>query len=168
MSNNFDKKDKEESNKFEETKNDEEQMEINPEKKNSPEQMVFKEEFNPEKEFNTPKIMEEKEESKIDKEFPQIIDKKIKREVPIKITNDLVRRKFDYSKKISPITYMSKNQKKKELKMTEEEKEKNRKILYNMNLKLNFVKNPRYRNNIPPPRYFDNNYQQINHISSEQ
>ena len=162
MSNNFDKKDKEESNKFEETKNDEEQMEINPEKKNSPEQMVFKEEFNPEKEFNTPKIMEEKEESKIDKEFPQIIDKKIKREVPIKITNDLVRRKFDYSKKISPITYMSKNQKKKELKMTEEEKEKNRKILYNMNLKLNFVKNPRYRNNIPPPRYFDNNYQQIN------
>ena len=36
---------------------------------------------------------------------------------------------------------MSKNQKKKEIKMTEEEKEKNRKILYNMNLKLNFVKN---------------------------
>ena len=57
---------------------------------------------------------------------------------------------------------MSKNQKKKEIKMTEEEKEKNRKILYNMNLKLNFVKNPRYRNNIPPPRYSDNNYQAIN------
>lgn len=37
--------------------------------------------------------------------------------------------------------------KKKEYKMTEEEKEINRKILKNMNRKQNFVKNPRFRNN---------------------
>lgn len=47
---------------------------------------------------------------------------------------------MEYSQQISPLKYMTKNQKKKEMKMTEEEKEKNRKILYNMNLKLNFKK----------------------------
>jgi hypothetical protein len=37
--------------------------------------------------------------------------------------------------------------KKQEFKMTEEEKIANRKILKNMNTKLNFVRNPRFRNN---------------------
>ena len=44
--------------------------------------------------------------------------------------------------------------------MIEEEKEKKRKILYNMNLKINFV-NPRYWNNIPPLKYSDKNCQPI-------
>ena len=164
MSNNADKKEKEESMKVEESKNNEEPLEIKPEEQNNEEQIIPKEELNPEKQYeiDPPKIIEEVEESKADNEPPQnIVKKVVKRDVPLKITNDLVKRRFDYSKKISPITYMSK-QKKKEFKMTEEEKEKNRKILYNMNLKLNFVKNPRYRNNIPPPRYVDNNFQSIN------
>ena len=88
--------------------------------------------------------------------------KKVKHEVPLKITDPVLKTRLEYSKLISPLRFMTKTQKKKEMKMTEEEKEKNRKILYNMNLKLNFVKNPRYRNNIPPPRYIDTNFQPIN------
>ena len=88
--------------------------------------------------------------------------KKIKHEVPLKITDPVLKTRLEYSKLISPLRFMTKTQKKKEMKMTEEEKEKNRKILYNMNLKLNFVKNPRYRNNIPPPRYIDTNFSPIN------
>ena len=61
----------------------------------------------------------------------------------MKITNELVKRRFEFAKKLLPLTYMSKIQKKKEIKMTGEEKEKKRKILYNMNLKIYFV-NPRY------------------------
>ena len=87
---------------------------------------------------------------------------KKKRDAPLKITDPMLKSRLEYSQKISPLRFMTKTQKKNEMKMTEEEKEKNRKILYNMNLKLNFVKNPRYRNNIPPPRYIDTNYQPIN------
>ena len=163
MSNNKDKKENEESIKIEEYKNNEENNEIKPEEQNIKDPIIEKEEIIEEKEneIEKPKLIPEVEESKIDN--PEIIPKKIiKRNPPLKITDEIVKRRFDYAKKISPLTYMSKNQKKKELKMTEEEKEKNRKILYNMNLKLNFVKNPRYRNNVPPPRYCDNNYQPIN------
>ena len=165
MSNIKDKKENEESSKIEESKNNEENNEIKVEEQNIKEPINEKEEINEEKEneneIEKPKIIPEVEESKTDDK--QIIPKtKIKRNAPLKITEENVKRRFDYAKKISPLTYMSKNQKKKEIKMTEEEKEKNRKILYNMNLKLNFVKNPRYRNNIPPPRYSDNNYQAIN------
>ena len=66
------------------------------------------------------------------------------------LTDKYLLKRIDYDKQISPLRGLTKSQKKKELKMTEEEKEINRKILYNMNLKLNFVKNPRYRN---PPKY---------------
>ena len=164
MSSNNDKKEKEESIKVEESKNNEEPTEIKPEDQNIQEKEIPKEEPIPEIQETQKNIQEVQEESKVEeKDIPQITEKKIlKRESPLKFTNELVRRKFDYSKKISPITYMNKNQKKKELKMTEEEKEKNRKILYNMNLKLNYKKNPRYKNNIPPPRYVDNNFQPIN------
>ena len=165
MSTNTDKKEKEESAKIEESKNNEEPTEIKQEEQISQEQIISKEESNPEKQptIEIQKNLPEIEESKDNEIIPEKIEKKtFKRETPLKITNDLVKKRFDYAKKISPITYMTKNQKKKEIKMTEEEKEKNRKILYNMNLKLNFVKNPRYRNNIPPPRYIDTNYQPIN------
>ena len=87
---------------------------------------------------------------------------KKKRDAPLKITDPMLKAGLEYSQKRSPLRFMTRTQKKNEMKMTEEEKEKNRKILYNMNLKLNFVKNPRYRNNIPPPRYIDTNYQPIN------
>jgi hypothetical protein len=165
MSTNTDKKEKEESAKIEESKNNEEPTEIKQEEQINQEQIISKEESNPEKQsiIEIQKNLPEIEESKEKEMVPEKIEKKtFKKETPLKITNDLVKKRYDYSKKISPITYMTKNQKKKEIKMTEEEKEKNRKILYNMNLKLNFVKNPRYRNNIPPPRYIDNNYQPIN------
>ena len=163
MSNNNDKKEEEESIKVEEAKNNEEPTEIKPEEQNNQEKEIPKEEPIPEIQSTEKNIEEKEEESKVDKDIPQSTEKKIiKRETPLKITNEFVKRKYDYSKKISPITYMSKNQKKKELKMTEEEKEKNRKILYNMNLKLNYKKNPRYKNNLPPPRYVDNNFQPIN------
>ena len=167
MSTNNDKKEKEKEDtlKVEESKNNEEQTEIKPEEPTNPEQVPSKEEVIPPKQI-TPEETEkvqEVEESKENNAIPQNIPKKnIKRETPLKITDELVKRRFEFAKKISPLTYMSKNQKKKEIKMTEEEKEKNRKILYNMNLKLNFVKNPRYRNNIPPPKYSDTNYQPIN------
>ena len=61
----------------------------------------------------------------------------------MKITNELVKSRFEFAKKISSLTYMNKNQRKKEITMTEEEKEKIRKFFY-MNFKINFVKNPRY------------------------
>ena len=166
MSTNNDKKEKEESIKIEESKNNEEPIEIKQEEQINQEQILQNEKEEPNIE-NQPSIESKKniqkiEESKTDKNTSPIIQKNIKRNGPLKITDELIKRRIDYAKKVSPLTYMSKNQKKKEIKMTEEEKEKNRKILYNMNLKLNFVKNPRYRNNIPPPRYCDNNYQSIN------
>ena len=165
MSTNNDKKEKEDTAKVEESKNNEEQTEVKPEEPTNPEQVQPKEEVEPPKEI-TPEETEkvkEIEESKQNEVIPQSTAKKnLKKNEPLKITNELVKRRFEFAKKISPLTYMSKNQKKKEIKMTEEEKEKNRKILYNMNLKLNFVKNPRYRNNIPPPKYSDTNYQPIN------
>ena len=37
--------------------------------------------------------------------------------------------------------------------MNKKKKKKNRKILYNIKLKLNLVKNPKYRNNNTPPIY---------------
>ncbi len=165
MSTNNDKKEKEETIKNEESKNNDEQIEAKPEEQTNLEQTVQKEEIPPPKPMSVEESKKEKEieETKEDIKIPQNIPKKnIKKGEPIKLTNELVKRRFEFSKKISPLTYMSKNQKKKEIKMTEEEKEKNRKILYNMNLKLNFVKNPRYRNNIPPPKYTDTNYQPIN------
>ena len=165
MSTNNDKKEKEETIKNEESKNNDEQIEVKPEEPTNPEQTIPKEEIPPPKPMSVEESKKEKEieESKEDIKIPQNVPKKnIKKGEPIKITNELVKRRYEFSKKISPLTYMSKNQKKKEIKMTEEEKEKNRKILYNMNLKLNFVKNPRYRNNIPPPKYTDTNYQPIN------
>ena len=157
MSNN-DKKEKEES------KINEEPMEIKQEEVINKEEIIPQEEIIPENKpiIESDKIIPEVEESKINQEIPQNSEKNIKKEMSLKLTNDLVKKRYDYAKKISPITYMNKNNKKREFKMTEEEKEKNRKILYNMNLKLNFVKNPRYRNNIPPPRYTDTNYQPIN------
>ena len=101
------------------------------------------------------------EENKVNENVPIVKEISKKRDRPLNITDNKLLARLEYSQKISPLKFMTKNQKKKELKMTEEEKEKNRKILYNMNLKLNFVKNPRYRHNIPPPRYIDNNYQSI-------
>ena len=87
--------------------------------------------------------------------------KKIKRDAPLKITNPILKARMQYSDLISPLRYKTNTQKKNEMKMTEEEKEKNRKVLYNMNLKLNFKTNPRFKNNIPPPRYIDTNFQPI-------
>ena len=162
MSNNEEKKDPESPTKVEESKANEENPEIKVE-----EQHIIEE------------INEPKEEVKIEEPIPEetkqkkkkknvIIEeaktdlKKVKHNAPLKITNEKLLNRLEYSKLISPLRFMTKTQKKKEMKMTEEEKEKNRKILYNMNLKLNFVKNPRYRNNIPPPRYIDTNYQPIN------
>ena len=87
--------------------------------------------------------------------------KKPKRDAPLKITNPNLKARFQYSELISPLRYKTNTQKKNEMKMTEEEKEKNRKVLYNMNLKLNFKTNPRFKNNTPPPRYTDTNYQPI-------
>ena len=87
--------------------------------------------------------------------------KKPKRDPPLKITNPILKARMQYSDLISPLRYKTNTQKKNEMKMTEEEKEKNRKVLYNMNLKLNFKTNPRFKNNIPPPRYTDTNYQPI-------
>ena len=87
--------------------------------------------------------------------------KKPKRDAPLKITNPNLKARLQYSDLISPLRYKTNTQKKNEMKMTEEEKEKNRKVLYNMNLKLNFKTNPRFKNNTPPPRYTDTNYQPI-------
>ena len=84
-----------------------------------------------------------------------------KKHGPLKLTNKNLLTRLKYGESISPLKGLTKTQKKKELKMTEEEKEANRKILYNMNLKLNFVKNPRYRENIPPPLFTDDNFQPI-------
>ena len=76
----------------------------------------------------------------------------------LNLTNKNLITRLKYGESISPLRGLTKTQKKKELKMTEEEKEANRKILYNMNLKLNFVKNPRYRENIAPPKFTDSNF----------
>ena len=148
--------------KEEESKNNEEANEIKPEEQVVPEQPIPQEEPK-EVEVEEPKKIPEIEESKVNNDIPENTpQKKFKRDSPLKITNNLVKARRDYSQQISPLKYMTKNQKKKEMKMTEEEKEKNRKILYNMNLKLNFKKNPRYKDNLPPPRYVDTNYQPIN------
>ena len=148
--------------KEEESKNNEEANEIKPEEQVVPEQPIPQEEPK-EVEVEEPKIIPEIEESKVNNDIPENTpQKKFKRDAPLKITNNLVKARMEYSQQISPLKYMTKNQKKKEMKMTEEEKEKNRKILYNMNLKLNFKKNPRYKDNLPPPRYIDTNYQPIN------
>ena len=148
--------------KEEESKNNEEANEIKPEEQVVPEQPIPQEEPK-EVEVEEPKIIPEIEESKVNNDIPENTpQKKFKRDAPLKITNNLVKARMEYSQQISPLKYMTKNQKKKEMKMTEEEKEKNRKILYNMNLKLNFKKNPRYKDNLPPPRYIDSNYQPIN------
>lgn len=148
--------------KEEESKNNEEANEIKPEEQVVPEQPIPQEEPK-EVEVEEPKKIPEIEESKVNIDIPENTpQKKFKRDAPLKITNNLVKARREYSQQISPLKYMTKNQKKKEMKMTEEEKEKNRKILYNMNLKLNFKKNPRYKDNLPPPRYVDTNYQPIN------
>ena len=148
--------------KEEESKNNEEANEIKPEEQVVPEQPIPQEEPK-EVEVEEPKIIPEIEESKVNNDIPENTpQKKFKRDAPLKITNNLVKARMEYSQQISTLKYMTKNQKKKEMKMTEEEKEKNRKILYNMNLKLNFKKNPRYKDNLPPPRYIDTNYQPIN------
>ena len=161
MSNNEEKKEPESPTKVEESKPNEDNPEINIEEQhiveeiNEPKEEVKVEEPIPEETNTKKKKKNVIEESKTDL-------KKVKRDAPLKITNQILKTRLEYSKLISPLRFMTKTQKKKEMKMTEEEKEKNRKILYNMNLKLNFVKNPRYRNNIPPPRYIDTNYQPIN------
>ena len=148
--------------KEEESKNNEEANEIKPEEQVVPEQPIPQEEPK-EVEVEEPKIIPEIEESKVNNDIPENTpQKKFKRDAPLKITNNLVKARMEYSQQISPLKYMTKNQKKKEMKMTKAEKEKNRKILYNMNLKLNFKKNPRYKDNLPPPRYIDTNYQPIN------
>jgi len=162
MSKNNDVKKEEEPIQVEESKNNEEPNEIKQEEPVVPEEPIPQEEPK-EVEVEEPKKIPEVEESKVNNDIPENTpQKKFKRDAPLKITNNLVKARMEYSQQISPLKYMTKNQKKKEMKMTEEEKEKNRKILYNMNLKLNFKKNPRYKDNLPPPRYIDTNYQPIN------
>ena len=51
---------------------------------------------------------------------------------PLKITDQTMVHRMKYAASISPLRGMTKTQKKKELKMTEEEKEQNRKIMYNI------------------------------------
>ena len=158
MSNNEEKKEGENPINIEESKNIEEQPEIKVEINEQ-----IDENKKPQIEPIIEKPLEERPNSKKKKNINQIEEskaeeKKVKRDPPLKITNPILKNRLEYSKLVSPLRFMTKTQKKKEMKMTEEEKEKNRKILYNMNLKLNFVKNPRYRNNIPPPRYIDTNY----------
>ena len=163
MSKNNDVKKEEEPIQVEESKNNEEPNEIKPEEQEVQEQPIPQEEPKEEVVEEEQKKIPEIEESKVNNEIPQNTpQKKFKRDAPLKITNNLVKARMEYSQQISPLKFMTKNQKKKEMKMTEEEKEKNRKILYNMNLKLNFKKNPRYKDNLPPPRYVDTNYQPIN------
>ena len=158
MSNNEEKKEPENQIPIEESKTNEEQKEIKVEEQpileqiNEPKEEQKIEEPIPEEEVKSrrrKKNIKEEEKTEV---------KQKKREAPLKITDPILKTRLEYSKLISPLRFMTKTQKKKEMKMTEEEKEKNRKILYNMNLKLNFVKNPRYRNNIPPPRYIDQNF----------
>ena len=74
---------------------------------------------------------------------------------PLKITDQTMVHRMKYAASISPLRGMTKTQKKKELKMTEEEKEQNRKIMYNMNVKMNYKKNPRFKDN-PLIQSFDN------------
>ncbi|MCQ2816949.1 MAG: hypothetical protein MJ252_06765 [archaeon] len=86
---------------------------------------------------------------------PNPIERKnpLKRNV-LHLTDKHLLKRIDYDKQISPLRGLTREDKKRDLKMTEEEKEVNRKILYNMNLKLNFVKNPRYKD-IPNFEPFD-------------
>ena len=46
----------------------------------------------------------------------------MKKNEPLKITNELVKHHFEFAKDKKSLTYMSKNQRKKGIKMTEEEK----------------------------------------------
>ena len=161
MSNNEEKKEPESPTKIEEAKENLDNPEIKVEEHNILEEVPEpKEAQNIEQKTEEEKKPKKKKKNVVEESKTEI--KKIKHEVPLKITDPVLKTRLEYSKLISPLRFMTKTQKKKEMKMTEEEKEKNRKILYNMNLKLNFVKNPRYRNNIPPPRYIDTNYQPIN------
>ena len=163
MSNNEEKKEQEIPIKVEEQKANEENPEIKTEEQNIIEEInETKEEGKIEEPLPEEEKPKKKRKKNLLEEKSKAELKKPKRDPPLKITNPALKTRLEYSKLISPLRFMTKTQKKKEMKMTEEEKEKNRKILYNMNLKLNFVKNPRYRNNIPPPRYIDTNYQPIN------
>ena len=80
---------------------------------------------------------------------------------PLKITDKSMIQRMKYAESVSPLRGMTRTQKKKEIKMTEEEKELNRKILYNMNLKMNFVKNPRYKENPKIQPFSGNNFESI-------
>jgi len=163
MSNNEEKKEQEIPIKVEESKANEKNPEIKTEEQNIIEEInETKEEGKIEEPIPEEEKPKKKRKKNLLEEESKAELKKPKRDAPLKITNPALKTRLEYSKLISPLRFMTKTQKKKEMKMTEEEKEKNRKILYNMNLKLNFVKNPRYRNNIPPPRYIDTNYQPIN------
>ena len=102
MSTNTDKKEKEESAKIEESKNNEEPTEIKQEEQINQEQIISKEESNPEKQptIEIQKNLPEIEESKENEIIPEKIEKKtFKRETPLKITNDLVKKRFDYAKR---------------------------------------------------------------------
>ena len=161
MSNNEEKKEPESPTKIEEPKENLDNPEIKVEEHNILEEVPEpKEAQNIEQKTEEEKKPKKKKKNVVEESKTEV--KKVKHEAPLKITDPVLKTRLEYSKLISPLRFMTKTQKKKEMKMTEEEKEKNRKILYNMNLKLNFVKNPRYRNNIPPPRYIDTNYQPIN------
>lgn len=80
---------------------------------------------------------------------------------PLKITDHILKKRIEYAESISPLKGMTRSEKKKEIKMPEEEKELNRKILYNMNVKLNFKKNPRYKENSIIPSYKDAVFENI-------
>ena len=121
-----DKKEKEDTQKVEESKNNEEQTEMKLEEPSNPEQSSPKEEANPPKAttIEEPEKVNQIEESKVNDVKPEIPKKITKRDPPLKITDEILKRRIEFAKKISPLTYMTKNQKKKEIKMTEEEKEK--------------------------------------------
>jgi hypothetical protein len=62
---------------------------------------------------------------------------------------------------VSPISYKKVEIKRKDLKMTEEEKMANRKVLKNMSTKQNYVRNPRFRNNNKCLLYSNNLFKDI-------
>jgi hypothetical protein len=127
MSKNNDVKKEEEPIQVEESKNNEEPNEIKQEEPVVPEEPIPQEEPK-EVEVEEPKKIPEVEESKVNNDIPENTpQKKFKRDAPLKITNNLVKARMEYSQQISPLKYMTKNQKKKEMKMTEEEKEKKQK-----------------------------------------
>ena len=95
MSTNNDKKEKEESIKIEESKNNEEPIEIKQEEQINQEQILQNEKEEPNIE-NQPSIESKKniqkiEESKTDKNTSPIIQKNIKRNGPLKITDELIK-----------------------------------------------------------------------------